>query len=333
MSKKAFQVYSCAQGADEKLLFPPQAQTVEEAQIEVNKLLAGDPAQYGVSQTRWTLETLLSKIRQKGYTLSKMGNLHRFLSRLGIRRNQVRYSYRSPDKHYREKLEYIENILKRVKESNGKELLFYLDEFSYYHQPLLTKSWTRSNQKQEKVRRALAADTRTRVLGVINATNGRVHYFQAPKISVSDTVSFCKKLCESYPEAERLWVVQNNNPVHFHPNLCVGLEEQETPFPIILPPNWLLEPKKWAIDRFQKWHLPIQLVQLHAAILSKNCGRSFDKIFAICTASAKILRSIGQKPDNFLMGSHKDLLSFYAMSVSVYHINLLKFIRHTKVNP
>ena len=262
MSKKDSQVYLFAKDADGNLLFPPQAQNIEEAQADLNILVACDPAQHGFSETRWTLEMLLQKIRQKGYILSTVGSLHRFLSRLDIHKNQARYAYRSPDPHYQGKLDFVEEIKKRVKESEGKELLFYLDEFSYYRQPLLAKTWTRSDQKQEKVKRAYTSDTRTRVLGAINAANGRVHYFQAPKISVSDTASFYKRLCEAYPDVTRLWIVQDNTPVHFHPNLLVGLEEQKIPFPVILPPNWSKEPKQWAIDRFQKWNLPIRLVQL-----------------------------------------------------------------------
>jgi len=322
MSKKGSQVYLFVRGADGNLLFPPHAQNVEEAQHDINALLACDPAQHGVSRTRWTLETLLQKIQQKGYALSKVGSLHRFLFRLGIRRNQARYSYRSPDKQYQEKLVYIENIVKRVKESKGKELLFYLDEFSYYRQPLLAKTWTRSDQKQEKVKRAHAADTRTRVLGVINAANGRVHYFQAPKISVADTVSFYKKLREAYPEAERLWIVQDTNPVHFHPNLRVALEEQETPFPMILPPNWSTEPKKWAIDRFQKWHLPIQLVQLPTYApwcnpiekLWRKFRQDFGHLHRFCEDIEEYRAKARQFFDRFAQGS-AELLQYVGLGV------------------
>ena len=183
------------------------------------------------------------------------------LSRLGLRLVRARYAYRSPDPHYQAKLDYIAALLKRVKASQGREGALYLDECNYYRQPLLAPCWTRSDQHQEKVKRSYRSDTRTRILGAIDVRNGRVFTYQAPKISVSDHASFYKRLHEAYPEATRLWIIQDHNPVHFHPNLLFALEKQESPFPMTLAPNWPEKPKAWAVKRFRNWNLPIQIVQ------------------------------------------------------------------------
>ena len=250
------------QGRGRKPAFSPHVANEAQAQAELNELVACDPALHGVESSRWTLKSFLSVLQQKGYRVMTTPSVHRFLRRMGIRWIKARYAQRSPDPLYQAKLDYIEEIKKRVKQSQGREILLYLDECNYYRQPTLANTYTRSDQAQEKVKRSFRSDTLSRVLGTLDASNGRVLFFQAPKISVSDHTSFYKRVREAYPDAERIWIVQDNNPVHFHPNLRVALEEQVSPFTFTLPPNWSEKPKEWAIKRFEHWKLPIQLVQI-----------------------------------------------------------------------
>lgn len=261
MSKMVSLAYRCVQDADGNQLFPPVAAHKEEAQADLNTVLASDPAVYNLPQSRWTLKSLLSVVQQKGYRVRTIGSLHVFLTRLHLRLVRARYALRSPDPFYQAKLDYIENIKHRVKESQGREVALYLDECNYYRQPLLAPCWTRSDHHQEKAKRSKRSDTRTRILGTLDAKDGRVLLFQAPKISVSDLASFYKRVHEAYPDAEKIWIIQDNNPIHFHPNLLVALEKQESPFPMTLAPNWPEKPKEWAIKRFSRWNLPIQIVQ------------------------------------------------------------------------
>ena len=262
MSSKGSPDSSYSQGAGVNPLFPPVAANEEEAQATLNTVVAADPAQYEISRTRWTLGSLLPVIQKKGYQLHKEGSLHRFLARLGIRLVRPRYAQRSPDPYYQAKLDYIEKVKKRVKVSNGREVLLFLDEVNYYRQPLLAPCWTESEKPQNKIRRSYRSDTRTRILGALDRKDGRVIVHQATKITVPTTANFYKRLHEIYPEATRIWVVQDNNPVHFHPNLLVALEKQESPFPMKLAPNWPEKPDEKAIKRYGGWNLPIQIVQI-----------------------------------------------------------------------
>jgi DDE superfamily endonuclease len=248
-------------GAGVSPLFPPVAATEEETQADLNEGVAADPAQYGIPRTRWTLECLLPVIQKKGYHLGAIGSLHQFLAHLGIRLVQARYSHRSPDPDYQAKLDYIEAIKKRVKKSRGREVALYLDECNYYRQPLLAPCWTSSDQPQERAKRSERSNTRTRILGALDVKDGRVFPFQAPVIPVTEYVKFYQRLHEAYPNAKRIWVIQDNNPVHFHANLLVALEKQKSPFPMKLAPNWSEIPDEWAVKRYGHLKLPIQIVQ------------------------------------------------------------------------
>ncbi len=187
--------------------------------------------------------------------------VHRLLDRLGFHWNRAREYLHSPDPHYQAKRERIAAIWQRVQASGGREVLLYQDECNYYRQPTLSQAYCQSG-KQPLARRGYRSDTMTRVCAVLDATRGRVLYLQAPRLSVSDLASFYRRVREAYPQVERIWIVQDNNPVHFHPNLLVALEPQENPFPVTLAPNWSNEPKDWARQRFGHWKLPIQLVPL-----------------------------------------------------------------------
>ena len=75
-------------------------------------------------------------------------------------------------------------------------------------------------------------------------------------------VAFYQALCRAYPDAERIYVIQDNWPVHTHPDLLVALEPQETRWPWYRPPNWPTEPSASAIRRWGELKLPIQIVPL-----------------------------------------------------------------------
>jgi DDE superfamily endonuclease len=309
-------------GAGVSPLFPPVVETSEEAQADLNEVVAADPAQYGIPRTRWTLEYLLPVIQKKGYHLGAIGSLHQFLARLGIRQVQARYAHRSPDPDYQAKLDYIKMIKKRVKESNGREVLLFLDEVNYYRQPLLAPCWTSSDQPQKKVKRSYRSDTRTRILGALDSKDGRVFTHHASKITVPMYAKFYKRLHEAYPEATRIWIVQDNNPVHFHANLLVALEKQESPFPMKLAPNWSDIPDPKAIKLYGKWNLPIQIVQTptyapwcnNIEKLWKYFRQEFLHIHRFCD-DLEVLRAKAQQFfDRFTQGS-AELLQYVGLGV------------------
>jgi hypothetical protein len=57
-------------------------------------------------------------------------------------------------------------------------------------------------------------------------------------------------------------VVQDNWPVHFHPDVLVALEPQEAPFPFNPAPHWPEQPSQQARKKWGDWHLPIQIMTL-----------------------------------------------------------------------
>lgn len=100
--------------------------------------------------------------------------------------------------------------------------------------------------------------------GALDAGTGRVHYRQASAIGVGQLVALYQDLRRAYPAARRLYVVQDNWPVHYHPDVLVALEPQRLlrRWPPKRPPTWPDAPSAQAQRRWGQLHLPIQLVPL-----------------------------------------------------------------------
>ena len=61
---------------------------------------------------------------------------------------------------------------------------------------------------------------------------------------------------------ERLYVILDNWPVHYHPDVLVALEPQEASWPRRLSASWPTAPTAQARARWGDLQLPIQLVSL-----------------------------------------------------------------------
>jgi hypothetical protein len=87
-------------------------------------------------------------------------------------------------------------------------------------------------------------------------------YRRASKITIATLVQFFQDLRAAYPQAQRIYVVMDNWPVHIHPDVLIALEKQETRHLRPLPPSWPETPSAKAAKKWGHLHLPIQLIPL-----------------------------------------------------------------------
>lgn len=217
-----------------------------------------DPRACGQAGTRWTLARL--KAACPWLRLTTHAGLARLLDRLQIVWKRARASVQSPDPAYPAKLQAIAQL--RALAHPARLVVVYMDECTYGRQPTLAAAYAAQGHAQACARRSLAADTETRLVATLDAHTGRVVYRQAARISVAVLVAFWQQLRAAYPLAERISVIQDNWPLHIHPDVLVALEPQTTPFLRRLPPSWPTEPSARAVQRWGHLHLPIQLVPL-----------------------------------------------------------------------
>ena len=189
-----------------------------------------------------------------GYSLS---GLWRILAGHGLRWKRGRDHVRSPDPDYQAKLARVEALRAAVAATPDDAVLLYLDEVTYYRQPSLSSEYAAANSDHPRAERSHKSNAATRIVAALDAQTGRVVAYQGRQIGVAELVRFYQTLADAYPD-RRLFVVVDNWPIHFHPDVLAALEPQESPFPILRPRSWPTEPSPGA----RRLNLPIQLVPL-----------------------------------------------------------------------
>jgi hypothetical protein len=242
--------------ADASPLFPPQHPDAQSAKEEISHIISREPRQFDLNRSRWTLATVQQVcqwLRERS-----LSSIHRLLDKLEIALKRGRWHIHSPDDDYTAKLALIKTCRELAERDPEHYVLLYEDEFTYYRQPSLSRDYAPRGLAQPRAELSHRSNTITRVIGVLDALTGRVVYEQASRTDVRLIVRFYERVCQLYPGV-RVFIVQDNWPVHFHPDVMAALEPQEVnPFGWRRPPNWPTEPSKKA----RRLNLPLQLIVL-----------------------------------------------------------------------
>jgi transposase len=99
----------------------------------------------------------------------------------------------------------------------------YLDEFTYYRRPTVARAYAPAGGPGPAAEQGHGRNRKRRVIGALDARTGRLVYRQAGKAGVAELGRFYRQLRAAYPEAERIYVAQDNWPVHFLPAVVAGL--------------------------------------------------------------------------------------------------------------
>lgn len=183
----------------------------------------------------------------------------RVLGRLRIRLKRGRDYVHSPDPDYVEKLADIVVALGKAAHSKGRVVILFADEFSFYRQPSLARDYREVGSRlQPLARRSYHPDHVWRIVGGLNALNGKTTSRMTGKVSLSQMVKFLQAIREAYPRAKVIYLVVDNWPIHYHPDVLAALAPQQTRWELKVPASWPTEPSRKA----KRLNLPIQLLPL-----------------------------------------------------------------------
>jgi transposase len=190
--------------------------------------------------------------------------MHTILKRCHLSWQRARSYIHSPDPDYDAKLAGVQAVRMLSRQAPGQIVVVYLDEVTIEQQPTLASAYAPKAGGRAQPRACLghSSNTLTRVVATIEHATGRVIYRRASKISIATLVQFFQELRAAYPQAERIYVVMDNWPMHIHPDVLVALEKQESQRFRPLPRTWSSTPRPSAVKRWGKLALPIQLVPL-----------------------------------------------------------------------
>ena len=305
-------------GRGRKPAFSPKSS--EEAEMEVLNTIGQDPGQVNVHQTRWTLRTL-GNIVPWLHDVSVQG-IHQILSRLGISYKRARAYVWSPDTDYTEKIARIQQVLEETRQHPQTSVVLYQDEFGFYQQPTVAKDWAQTGTKTPLARQSHQPEQTCYGIGALNPHTGDVVYQQVPSCTVKALHAFYAKICQRYPEKERIYLIQDNRAIHFHANLMEALLPQAVPFKKPTPPNWTGKPSKkigtlaelpieiLQLPTYAPWTNPIEKLWrwvrqsvLHLHRLSDDWETLKNKVIAFMTqfkdGSQALLRYVGLLPNLF----------------------------------
>jgi len=188
-----------------------------------------------------------------------LSGVYKVLDRLGIALKRGRDYVHSPDLNYVAKLADIVKVLKLAARSGGGVVIAFADQFTFYRQPSLARDYCQVGSiYQPRAGRSHKADISGRVMGALDAISGKTTITMANKITVPQMIVFLQTLRAAYPKAAVIYLVVDNWPVHFHPDVLAAMETQKTRWELKTPPSWPTEPSPKA----KRLNLPIQLLPL-----------------------------------------------------------------------
>lgn len=234
----------------------------EAARTALLHVVRRDPHQFAISRSRWTLHHLREQL--PAWRVGTDAGMHQVLSRLGIHYKRGRSYIHSPAPLYEEKQARRELLQAMVGERYPEEVLLFLDECGIRRQPSVGYNYEAASSDAPHAQWYPLYETITRVIATLDPLTGQVVYTLIGKVTTRALVRFYRKVCATYPQAQRLWIVQDNWPVHLHPDVLCALEPQECLYPIKMSPSWQQKQQPSPAVQRHKPQQPllIQIVQL-----------------------------------------------------------------------
>ena len=249
-------------GRGRKPAYFPKYQNKQEAKEAILHTVRRDPGMFDRYKSRWDLG-LISQVCD-WLAVKNPSGLSQLLKRLKISYKRGRSYVHSSDPNYQQKMDLITQCLLKAWYAPEKYALVYQDEFTIYRQPTVARDYEQMGEFQPLARRSHKSDTEFRGMGALNAITGQVTYQQAYKANVRQLTKFYDAIAADYPQADTIYMVQDNWPVHYHPDLLIHLQSQDFQFHYNVPVNWPDEPSPKAKRDAEKRkaRLPIRILQL-----------------------------------------------------------------------
>lgn len=199
----------------------PRADALE----QVRDLVGQPPAQFGLSasyQTRWCLRSVGEAVDWlHGCSLATVSTT---LRACGIRFRRGRRHVHSPDPEYTTKLARIQTITWYSRQDPARIIRLYEDELTYDRRPSVAPDYTVvATQPQPLAEQGWGSNTARRIAGCLDAATGQLFAWQRAHFDRGTLRRFLGEVEAAYPQADQIFVLLDNWPVHFHPDLLEAL--------------------------------------------------------------------------------------------------------------
>jgi DDE superfamily endonuclease len=226
----------------------------EEARLKVEQIIHRRE-ELQPKRSRWTLDLLrvacLSFLRT-----GSRGAFKRQLKCLKISYQRARTHFHSPDAAYQTKLAHLKTVISSYEKY--RNVVLFEDEVTCYNHASVAAEH-RAQKEQPKAGLAIGGERSTRVAGALDIFTGEFIAIQRQQIKVETFVAFLEQIVQKYQGCQCIYIVLDNWPVHFHPDVIAALQKQTCPYPFLTPASWTnIKPS----GKYRHKCLPIQLVPL-----------------------------------------------------------------------
>lgn len=172
--------------------------------------------------SRWTLRTIRATFPWlHHYSVS---GVWRVLRRWKIKLRTAQVQQYSPDPEYAAKVVRLEQCLHAVGTAPDRVVLIFLDEMGYVRWAEAAATWAEGGPEAVPVaERAGTNNQQWRIIGGLNAWSGQVNYLDGYIVGRAKVIAFYQQLVRVYPQAERIYVVQDNWSIHRHDEVVAAL--------------------------------------------------------------------------------------------------------------
>lgn len=134
----------------------------------------------------------------------------------------------SPDPAYQEKCAAIDAALERARAEPERVRLLYTDEVTYYRRPERGRNWGASGsggRMQPKVNQASGSNTKRRIIGALDAFDGRTCTMSRSSLGVRPICAFLRQVRKAYGPDIGLIIAWDNWPPHHAPEVLATAAE------------------------------------------------------------------------------------------------------------
>lgn len=180
------------------------------------------PRLFGLNRTRWWLAGIAQVV--DWLSDKSLTTVHQTLRRLGLSYKRGRDYVHSPDAFYNLKLSYIQAALHLNQDDPMRFVALYQDEMTYYRLPSMARAYVPTGSSAPLAYTGYAPNRKRRICGALDVHTGALIAQQRSRFPVSALLAFYRHVEATYPTAERIFVIQDNWPVHFHPHISLSLQ-------------------------------------------------------------------------------------------------------------
>lgn len=198
--------------------FPPLGR--DAARTALLEVVHRAPRRQGLAQSRWSLAALGQAVPWLHDRAP--GTIAGILRRLRLRYKRGRLYLHSPDPAYDAKLRAITGAQVLARACPDQVVLLYQDEVTYYRRPTLARAWAPVAADAPRVAAGWSRNTSRRIAAWLDAISGRLLTLQRAHFDVATLIRAAQTVRAAYPNAEVIYLVDDNWPVHQHPDLLAA---------------------------------------------------------------------------------------------------------------